>query len=196
MHAPDALHPTAEALLASSTEPSAHEEARWVAAAARGDTEATLQLLVRYRPPLVRLLAGVLGDWSAAEDAAQESFLHAFRNLNQLRDPCRFYPWVRRSALRLAMKALRARKELPFEAAADMPASSDPAGLVEHRILIAEILSGIPADLRITLVLREMEGLDYAEIAAELGIPIGTVRSRLFAAREQFRRVWEERHAG
>ncbi len=198
MHAPDALNSTLaspDALLASSSEPLADEEARWVAAATRGDAEATLELLARYRPPLVRLLAGVMGDWSAAEDAVQESFLQAFRNLKQLRDPHRFYPWVRRSALRLAVKAVRGRKELPFEAAADMATTGDPAGVVEQRILIAEILARIPADLRVTLVLREMEGMDYAEIAEELGIPIGTVRSRLFAAREQFRRVWEERHA-
>lgn len=196
MHAPDTLISSAETLLAPAADLSAGEEARWVAAAAEGDAESTLRLLTRYRPPLVRLLAGVLGDWGAAEDLAQDAFLHAFRSLDQLRDRTRFYPWVRRSAVRLAVKWLRGRREVSLETGGAEPVGADPSGVVETRLVVDEILALLPTEQRITLVLREMEGMDYAEIAAELGIPVGTVRSRLFAAREQFRKLWTERQAG
>jgi RNA polymerase sigma-70 factor, ECF subfamily len=172
------------------------EDARWVAAARSGDADATLRLLARYRPFLVRLLAGIVGDWAAAEDLAQETFLKAFRSLGQLRDPARFYPWVRRLAVRLALREVRGRREVPLEDAfiPACPATGEGYAMsgIDTRLAVHEVLARVPPDLRITLVLRELEGLDYAEIAETLEIPVGTVRSRLFAARERFRVLWRE----
>jgi RNA polymerase sigma-70 factor (ECF subfamily) len=168
------------------------EERRWVVAARSGDSEAILHLLARYRPPLVRLLAGMLGDWAGAEDLAQDSLLHALRSLHQLRSPEGFYPWLRKLAVRRALKSLRHRREVSLEDAGPLTGSPDPAAQVETQVAVWQLLASLPPELRVTLVLREIEGLEYAEIARELEIPIGTVRSRLFAARERFRALWSE----
>ena len=168
------------------------EEARWVGDARRGDAEATLQLLRRHRPPLVRLLTGITGEVGLAEDAAQEALLTALRRLGQLRDPNSFYPWVRRMAVRQALRAARRRRESPGEQFPEAPAAADPQREAMTRLAVHEALRRLPPELRATLVLREMEQLDYAEIAQELDIPIGTVRSRLYAARERFRQAWLE----
>ena len=161
----------------------------WVVAARAGNEQAILWLLQEYRPPLVRLLTGVLGDAAAAEDAAQDALLHALRHLHQLRDPAAFYPWLRRAAVRIAL-----RQRPRAEAATETPAHfrPGPSAVVETRVLVAQILASLPAELRAVLVLREMEQLDYQEIAGLLDVPIGTVRSRLFAARARFRDAWLE----
>lgn len=165
------------------------EESRWVILAAEGDGDAILRLLSRHRPPIVRLLTGMTGDWASAEDLAQESFLQAFRRLDQLRDVTAFYPWVRRLAMRLALRSLRGRREISSEQATE-PEAPDSIASTETRLAVHAVLADLAPDLRAALVLRELEGLDYAEIAAALDIPIGTVRSRLFTARERFRVLW------
>jgi RNA polymerase sigma-70 factor, ECF subfamily len=168
------------------------EERRWVAGARAGDEEAIRRLLARYRPPLVRLLTGVLADAAAAEDVTQESLLHALRHLHQLRDDGSFYPWLRRQALRAALRLRNRRRELPEEAPEAAAVGADVAAEVEHRLAVQRALAKLSPDHRAVLVLREMEQLDYAEIAEALGVPVGTVRSRLFAARERFRAIWNE----
>jgi RNA polymerase sigma-70 factor, ECF subfamily len=172
------------------------EDARWVAAARAGDADATLRLLARHRPPLVRLLTGVAGDLATAEDLAQEAFLLALRHLGQLRDPARFYPWVRRLALRHAMHRLRQRREVTREEAVEPDVPLDPIRRAETRLAVHEVLGRLPVELRVTLVLRELEQLEYQEIADALKIPVGTVRSRLFAARRQFKSLWRELEEG
>ena len=170
-------------------------EARWVAAARAGDPEAALRLLTRYRPPLLRLLTGLTGDLATAEDLVQESFLQAFRCLAQLRDPAAFYPWVRRLALRHALRRLRQRREVTVDAVIEPDSSADPLRQAETRLAVHAVLALLPLDLRVTLMLRELEQLDYQEIAEALRIPVGTVRSRLFAARQRFKLLWEEMEA-
>jgi RNA polymerase sigma-70 factor, ECF subfamily len=172
--------------------PTDADDARWVAAARVGDAEGTLRLLSRHRPPLLRLLAGVTGDLALAEDLAQEAFLQALRHLGQLRDPSLFYPWVRRMALRLALQRLRGQREVAYEWVAAAESTADPVRRAETRLAVQAVLGALPVDLRVTLVLREMEQLDYEEIAEALAIPVGTVRSRLFTARQRFRRLWLE----
>lgn len=171
------------------------ESAEWVVAARRGDSEAILKLLRLYRPPLVRLLTGIMADAALAEDVAQDAFLQAFRSLQQLRDPVAFYPWVRRLATREALRALRRR----LHAVEDLhPATegADPAHQAETRIAVGFVLGQLPPEQRAVLVLREMEQLDYQEIADTLAVPVGTVRSRLFTARERFRALWRELEEG
>lgn len=165
------------------------EVALRVLSARGGDAEAILELLRLFRPPLVRLLTGITTDAALAEDVAQEAFLQAFRSLAQLRDPGAFYPWVRRLATRLALRSLRRRPDNSGDA--DPPGSGvDPARQVETRIAVQHVLGQLPAELRAVLVLREMEQLDYQEIADALGVPLGTVRSRLHVARVRFRDMW------
>lgn len=187
----------AEAAPSAPSTPSTEggDEAAWVLAARSGDADATLRLLGRYRPPLVRLLTGLTGDRALAEDVAQEAFLQAFRSLRQLRDPGAFYGWVRRLATRHALRALRRRRPPgpPLDPA--LPAGDNPAREVETRLAVEGVLRALPPDLRAVLVLREMEQLDYEEIAETLGVPVGTVRSRLFTARERFRKAWSEMEA-
>jgi RNA polymerase sigma-70 factor (ECF subfamily) len=168
------------------------EEAGWVRAACAGDADAVLALLARYRPPLVRLLWGVTGDGALAEDLAQEALILAFQSLAQLRDPGAFYPWVRRLAMRHALRAVRRETARSVQEAAEAVAIHDPAREAETRVAVAAVLASLSPDLRATLVLREIEQLDYGEIAEVLEVPIGTVRSRLFKAREQFRKAWLE----
>src|SRR4051812_7463082 len=114
-------------VLAARCEASPGEDARCVAAARKGDPEAILRLLERHRPALVRLLAGMLGDRAGAEDLAQEAFLKAFRSLKQLRDPALFYPWLRRLAVRLALRELRGRRAMPADAGLEPATTPDPA---------------------------------------------------------------------
>jgi RNA polymerase sigma-70 factor (ECF subfamily) len=183
---------SATAVLPGAGDPGSADEARWVAAARAGDAGATLRLLNRCRPPLLRLLTGVTGDLALAEDLAQEAFLQAFRHLGQLRDVSRFYPWVRRTALRLAIHRLRRRREMTVEWPAETEPGIDPARRAETRLAVQAVLGALPVELRVTLVLRELEQLDYEEIAEALAIPVGTVRSRLFNARQRFKRLWRE----
>jgi RNA polymerase sigma-70 factor, ECF subfamily len=175
----------------TTADPAAAEEAAWVEGARAGDAESTLRLLRRYRPPLVRLLTGVTGDAALAEDLAQEAFLQAFRRLHQLRDPAAFYPWVRRTAMRLTLKRLPTQPVVCLDESREAPAP-DLIASAETRLAVEEVLRRLPGELRVTLVLRELERLDYQEIAEALEIPVGTVRSRLFAARERFRILWAE----
>jgi RNA polymerase sigma-70 factor (ECF subfamily) len=184
------MGPTATVTIHRHTD-AADEEARWVAAARDGCADAMLRLLARYRPPLLRLMVGVAGDMATAEDLAQEALLQAFRQIRQVRDPHSFYPWLRRLALRQALRRLGRRRETPIADAPDSAHSVDPLRGLETRLAVEEVLRALPVDLRVTLLLREVEGLEYSEIAATLGIPVGTVRSRLFAARRQFRDRWQ-----
>lgn len=180
---------TAQLTAVRDPQPPPAEAARWVASARRGDSEAILALLRQYRPPLVRLLTGITADAALAEDVAQEAFLHAFRSLAQLRDPGAFYPWVRRLATRFALRALQRRPETAGDA--EPPAcGADPARQAETRLAVQLVLGQLPAELRAVLVLREMEQLDYQEMAEALDVPLGTVRSRLHTARERFREQW------
>jgi RNA polymerase sigma-70 factor (ECF subfamily) len=176
----------------ASVSSAAAEEADWVLAAKAGHPDAILRLLERHRPPLVRLLTGLVGDSAGAEDLAQEAFLLAFRSLPQLRDPAAFYPWLRRLATRLALRGnRRKRTEAQAEALEGMSVAG-PAQQVETRMAVHAVLTQLPTELRAVLVLRELEQLDYEEIAETLQVPIGTVRSRLFKARERFRKAWIE----
>ena len=166
----------------------------WVAAARRGEEDAILSLLRRYRPPLVRVLTGVTGDEGAAEDAAQEAFLKAFRSLDQLKEPKAFYSWLRRLAVRQALRRRTADEPLE-DAAEQLDMRRGPAETIETRLFVQGVLARMPVELRTTLVLREIEQMDYREIAEAMDVPVGTVRSRLNSARERFRKLWGEEDA-
>jgi len=173
------------------------EEAAWVERARAGDEAAYRWLLARYRARVVRLAAHVLrreGEAGGeAEDVAQEAFLRAFRRLPSFRGEGRFSAWLFGITVRLCLdrrRSARWTRESP-EGSAPPPSSSPaPSDAADTRLLVGALLDRLSPPMRAALVLREMEGLDYDEIAATLGIPVGTVRSRLHAARARFRALW------
>lgn len=166
------------------------EEASWLQRARVGDEAAYRWLLDRYRVRVVRLAAHVLRREGEAEDVAQEAFLRAFRRLPSFRGEGRFSAWLFGIVVRLCLdhrRSARWTREVPEDAAPILSSSPDST---DTRLLVEALLDRLSPPMRAALVLREMEGLDYDEIAATLGIPVGTVRSRLHAARTQFRALW------
>ena len=171
------------------------EERLWVSRAKAGEEAAYRWLLARYRARAVRLAAHVLRRDGEAEDVAQEAFLKAFRRLPSFSGEGRFSAWLFRIVVRTCLDRQRSahwEREAPEEAAATSPSS---AADTDTRLLVSALLDRLAPPMRAALVLREMEGLDYDEIAQTLGIPVGTVRSRLHSARAQFRQMWEAANA-
>lgn len=167
------------------------EERAWLDRCALGDERAIRWVLNRYRDRVVRLAAHVLHNSREAEDVAQEAFVKAFRQIGQFRGDSGFYAWLYRIVINLCLDRMR-RKSMTSE----MPLEENVAHFVavspdvENRLSVAQVLDSLTPPMRAALVLREVEGLEYAEIADVLNIPVGTVRSRLNTAREQFRRRW------
>jgi RNA polymerase sigma-70 factor (ECF subfamily) len=136
-----------------------------------------------------RVAYGVLRHRQDAEDVAQEAFAKAYRNFRQLRDRDRFRAWLVRMTWRLAIDRWRAeRRRATREQAAELPpALATTAAEAEARDRAARLWSAIdalPEKLRAVIVLAAIEGHDLREVAALLGIPEGTVKSRLFLARK------------
>ena len=165
------------------------QERQWVARCRMGDDSALGLLIDRHRNRLLRTAANLLRDRHEAEDVSQEAFLKAFRELHKLRDDRAFSGFLYRICVRLCMDRLRLKRA---EAAEIDSVEQHQGGTVENRIVIEKLLAQLPAELRATLVLREMEQLSYEEVATVMNVPIGTVRSRLHTARERFRKLWVE----
>jgi RNA polymerase sigma-70 factor (ECF subfamily) len=183
------------AAAAAPLTPDDREEAAWLARARDGEEAAYRWLLARYRQRVVRLAAHVLRRPEDAEDAAQEAFLRAFRSLRAFRGEASFSTWLYRITLRTcADRQRRADWRAEFTAAEVRPPTegAGAGGLdgVDLRVLVAALLDRLSPPMRAALALREVEGLEYEEIARVLEIPVGTVRSRLSAARAQFRKLW------
>jgi RNA polymerase sigma-70 factor (ECF subfamily) len=167
------------------------EERAWLDRCVEGDERAIRWVLNRYRDRVVRLATHVLHNSREAEDVAQEAFVKAFRQIEQFRGDSGFYAWLYRIVINLCLDRMRRKcvtSELPLEAG-PLPAVA-AAPDMEKRLAVEQVLNSLSPPMRAALVLREVEGLEYSEIAAVLKIPVGTVRSRLNTAREQFRRRW------
>jgi RNA polymerase sigma-70 factor (ECF subfamily) len=179
----------------------AAEEREWLRRCREGDERAFRALLSRYRGRALYLAARMLGDGADAEDVVQEAFLRVFRSIRAFRGDARFHSWLYRIVVNLCLDRLRSRPPCPTLSLDDdqhvlsPPGTGSPDSAWETRLRVEALLARLSPELRATLLLREMGGLSYEEIARELRIPVGTVRSRLSAAREQFRRLWllEER---
>ncbi len=173
--------------------PTAHENAQlelqWVHRSRVGDEVALANLIAKHRMRLVRTAANLLRDRHEAEDVAQEAFLKAFREIHKLRDDRAFSGYLYRICVRLCMDRLRLKRADVIEFDRSEP---HEGGTVENRVLIEKLLRKLPLELRTTLVLREIEQLSYEEVAEAMNVPVGTVRSRLHAARERFRVLWME----
>jgi RNA polymerase sigma-70 factor (ECF subfamily) len=158
--------------------------------ARRGDREAFGQLVLRFYQPVVAIIYRMVGDAAAAEDVAQVAFLRAWQQLAALRSDAAFRSWLYRLAVRASIDHLRrAPPEQPLSNGAAAPGATPEAAALEaeREREVREAVMALPERCRAALILREFEGLSYKEIAQVLGIPVGTVMSRLSYARTLLR---------
>lgn len=167
-----------------------------------GRTEAFGQLIVRHQDRLYHALVRMLGCPEEARDIAQDAFVHAFQKLNTFQGRSRFYSWLFRIAANAAISERRRPRHRvgSIDAVRDRtghePADSHPdsapshaAELTEQQQLVQQALARLSEEFRTVLVLKEMEGLTYDEIADMVGCPVGTVRSRIHRARKELRGI-------
>ena len=178
-------------------------DALLVERAQRGDQRAFEMLVVKYQRRIERLISRMVRDDGLAEDVAQETFIRAYRALPQFRGDSAFYTWLYRIAVNTAKKLLVERKRDPVISESTLVSHDDgdetsraenelsdgetPEAVLASKEIAATVNAAIDAlseDLRQAIVLREIEGLSYEEIADVMNCPIGTVRSRIFRARE------------
>ena len=171
-----------------------------VDAAKAGDTGAFEALVLCYQTRIVNYASAMVRDAGGAEDVAQETFVRAWRGLGRFRGESSFKTWLYRIATNVARTHLARRDRQaqiadrsldnasePLQAG-DVPSPSpDAETSLVTRDEIDRALAELPAQLRLALVLRDVEGLDYKEIAGVTGAPIGTVESRIFRARQRLR---------
>lgn len=171
-----------------------------------GDKRAFDLLVIKYQRRVERLIGRMVRDVDAVPDIAQETFIRAYRALGQYRGDAQFYTWLYRIAVNTAKKRLMVMKRDPLVFAPDQTDDSEdetygswreprsyssdsetPDAVLASREIaqaVNDAMADLPADLRTAIELRELEGLSYEAIAQAQGCPIGTVRSRIFRARE------------
>ena len=165
----------------------------------RGDSAAFDALVRKYQHRIVALIGRYIADWSECQDVAQEAFIRAYRALPNFRGDSQFYTWLHRIAVNTAKNHLVAQNRRPptddvdaadaeqYDSGTRLRETATP----EHELLRQEIeltvmraVEALPEELRTAINLREVDGLSYEEIATRMDCPIGTVRSRIFRARE------------
>ena len=168
--------------------------------AQRGDKHAFELLVTKYQRKLIRLLSRFIRDASEVEDVAQEAFIKAYRALPNFRGDSAFYTWLYRIGINTAKNYLVAMgRRAPTSTGMDAEEAEDlgetellqDVNTPENQMMSRQVaetvnqtLEKLPEELRMAITLREMEGLSYEEIASIMSCPIGTVRSRIFRARE------------
>ena len=175
-------------------------DAELVARVQQGDKRAFDLLVLKYQRKIMRLLSRMLRDPGDVEDVAQEAFIKAYRALPQFRGDSAFYTWLYRIAINTARNwqaASARRRSAPnvietedgetFSQIDNLTDISTPESLAASRQIVETVnaaINALPEELRTAIVLREIEGMSYEDIAQTMGCPIGTVRSRIFRARE------------
>ena len=169
-----------------------------------GDQKAFELLVIKYQRRIERLIGRMVRDVDLVEDIAQETFIRAYRALAQFRGDAQFYTWLYRIAVNTAKKALMDLKRDPLVSESALRGSSDdedetsaleneltssetPETVLAAKEIAAAVnaaMEALPDELRQAVTLREIEGLSYEEISEVMNCPIGTVRSRIFRARE------------
>ncbi len=165
-----------------------------------GDKKAFGLLVEKYHRKLGRLLSRMMRDQTEVEDVVQESFIKAYRALHNFRGDSAFYTWLYRIGINTAKNYLVSLGRKPqviqdveiedvenFEGGDEMRSMETPETAMATKQIaqtVNDAVAGLPEDLRTAITLRELEGLSYEEIAAIMQCPIGTVRSRIFRARE------------
>jgi RNA polymerase sigma-70 factor (ECF subfamily) len=169
----------------------------------RGDVRAFEMLVVKYQRRVERLIGRMVRDAALVQDIAQESFIRAYRALPNFRGDSAFYTWLYRIAVNTAKKTLAEQRRDPVLLQGDRPGADDgdetyraetelsdgetPEALLAGKQVAAAVnaaIDDLSEDLRQAITLREIEGLSYEEISEAMNCPIGTVRSRIFRARE------------
>ncbi|MFO1507874.1 MAG: RNA polymerase sigma factor RpoE [Lysobacterales bacterium] len=165
----------------------------------KGDKRAFDLLVRKYQHKLVSVISRYVSDWSECQDVAQEAFVRAYRAIGAFRGDSQFYTWMYKIAINTAKNYLVSQGRRPptddvavedavqLDGATRLRESATP----EHELLRQEIeqtvfatVEALPEELRTAITLREVDGLSYEEIAEAMSCPIGTVRSRIFRARE------------
>ncbi len=167
-----------------------------------GDQKAYGLLVLKYQRRIQRLIGRMVRDVDLVEDIAQETFIRAYRALHQFRGDAQFYTWLYRIAVNTAKKALLGLKRDPTVSESYLARDDDdetswqknepttdetPETVLAAKEIAAVVnaaMDDLPAELKQAVTLREIEGLSYDEIALVMDCPIGTVRSRIFRARE------------
>ena len=164
-----------------------------------GDSAAFDLLVRKYQHRIVALIGRYVADWSECQDVAQEAFLRAYRAIGNFRGDAQFYTWLHRIAVNTAKNHLVASNRRPPTGDIDVAdAEQYDAGIrlrdndtPERELMrqqmeqtVMRAVEALPEELRTAITLREVEGMSYEEIAEKMDCPIGTVRSRIFRARE------------
>ena len=165
----------------------------------QGDKKAFDLLVLKYQQKIANLISRYIRDQHEVMDVTQEAFIKAYRALPNFRGESAFYTWLYRIAINTAKNYLVAMGRRPpaddveAETAEQMDSGSrlKETGTPENHVLTEEIsntvqqaIDDLPEDLRTAIILRELEGMSYEEIASAMSCPVGTVRSRIFRARE------------
>lgn len=189
-----------------SAPPSPDSDAMLVQRTLAGEMRAFELLVIKYQRRVERLIGRMVRDSDLVQDIAQETFIRAYRALAQFRGDAQFYTWLYRIAVNTAKKQLLELKRDPLvfqsqlnsadedeTSSAERELNSSVADTETPEAVLASkeiaqavnaVMDALPDELRMAITLREIEGLSYEEIALALDCPIGTVRSRIFRARE------------
>ena len=165
-----------------------------------GDKKAFGLLVSKYQRKLMRLVSRLVRDQAEAEDVVQEAFIKAYRALPQFRGDSAFYTWLYRIGINTAKNYLVTQgRRMPISTDSDIQEAetfddgeqlrdiNTPESMLATKQIAETVniaMEALPEELRVAITLREIEGLSYDEIALAMGCPIGTVRSRIFRARE------------
>ena len=178
--------------------------------AQRGDLRAFDLLVLKYQGRIAALVSRYVSDAGEVEDVTQEAFIKAYRALGKFRGDSAFYTWLYRIAANAAKNHLVAKGRRPgadatiedaegFDEGGMLSESASPEALAmggELAAVVESALNALPEELKAALLLREFDGLSYDDIADVLGCPVGTVRSRIFRAREAIDQRVKEQISG
>ena len=178
--------------------------------AQRGDLRAFDLLVLKYQARIAALVSRYVSDAGEVEDVTQEAFIKAYRALEKFRGDSAFYTWLYRIAANAAKNHLVAKGRRPgadatiedaegFDEGGLLSESASPEALAmggELAEVVESALNALPDELKAALMLREFDGLSYDDIADVLGCPVGTVRSRIFRAREAIDQRVKEQISG
>ncbi|MCV6625995.1 MAG: RNA polymerase sigma factor RpoE [Cellvibrionaceae bacterium] len=182
-----------------AAQPAPETDQQLVARVQQGDKRAFDLLVLKYQHKIISIIGRYVKDSAEVHDVAQEAFIKAYRALPNFRGDSAFYTWLYRIAINTAKNFLVSRNRRPpasdvevedaeyyggSEYLKDVDSPENNLFRDELQAVVDQAIADLPEDLRTAVTLREMEGLSYEEIAAVMACPVGTVRSRIFRARE------------